>query len=263
MTSDLFFLKIAAWRKLIFAGATVWAIALLLVARSTSKLREQSGRHSVLSVEARTDEDPRVAALQQENSRLQSELKNVPDLQAAIAQLRNENDEQERKSRALWAGQSNALQAAIEQKQRELAEFGQWSTQWHKAEQEKAAEERLAERAKQGPLDWQNPETRELLSQLALARKRIIEVRKEWTQLGKSEKDQFRPRLEEAQAQWMALNDKLGKDAALYQGFPIANANQDASTVLLMRSLVPDQNGTIVSVFLDGTVNVSKASDGK
>src|SRR4051794_37944862 len=180
MSSDLY-LRIAARRRWVIAIAAAWTIALLLVARSTAKLKEQSGRRSALSMEARTAEDPRFATLQQENSRLQSELKNVPELQATIAQLRNETDEQERKSSSLWAGRSNALQTAIEQKQKELAEISQWSAQWHQAEEKKAADERFAEKAKEGPVDWQNPETKELLNQLALARKRLIDIRKEWT----------------------------------------------------------------------------------
>jgi hypothetical protein len=101
-------------------------------------------------------------------------------------------------------------------------------------------------------------ETKETLRKLALAQKRVIEIRKEWTQLDKSEKEKFQPRLKEAQAEWMAANNKLGKDAVLYQGFPITNSVSDPANSLLMRSVVPDQNGISISVFLDGTVIFSK-----
>ncbi len=259
-----FFLKPGARRKWIFVTAVAWTIGLALVARGTAKLRQRDREYSVKAQrDLRSDEsNTRLQKIQQENSRMHEELKKLPDLNAEVAELKKKAVNGEEKEVALWASQSSTLQAAIEQKQRELAEVGQWSSEWQKAKQREAAEARLEEKAKEAPADSENEYTRtkETLRKLALARKRLVDIRKEWAHLEKSEKDKFRPRLQAALEEWTTANNVLGEDHALYQDFPL-NSDQDAASVLMMRSIIPDRNGMLVSVFLDGTVNISKANE--
>jgi hypothetical protein len=256
-----FFSKVTAWRKWIFLALVAWAIGLALVAWSTANLRRhQRGALQSQPVSAPADFATRLQGIQQENSRLQSELKTLPELKARAAQLQNEI--QANKNATLWPAQSNTLQAAILLKQQEIAEISHWSSEWHKAKQREAAQARLLEKAKETSLDGKQgyAETTSTLSNLALAWKRLSEVRSEWKQLDKSEKDKFRSRLDEAQSQWSAAYRALGKDTVLYQEFPFTNST-DPHSVLLMRSVVPDQNGITASVYLDGTVNFSKAGE--
>src|ERR1051325_4675787 len=140
--------KLAATRKWIFLAAVAWMMVLVLVARSTAKLRaRQPGPEGSERGVVAEDLDPQLLKLRRENDRLQNELKKLPELSATVAQLQNISPTN--KQSALWAGQSNALQAAIEQKQRELAELHQWSSDWQKAQQLEAAQARLAEKAKE------------------------------------------------------------------------------------------------------------------
>lgn len=255
------FSKVTAWRKWIFLALVAWALALALVARSTANLRRhQRGALQSQPDSASDDFATRLHGIQQENSRLQSELKTLPELKARAAQLQNEI--QANKDATPWAAQSNTLQASIMQKQQEIAEISRWSSEWHKAKQREAAQARLLEKAKESSVDGEQryAETTNILSNLALAWKRLSEVRSEWKQLDKSEKDRFRSRLDEAESQWSAAYRALGKDTVLYQEFPFTNSTEPRS-VLLMRSVVPDQNGMTTSVYLDGTVNFSKAGE--
>jgi uncharacterized small protein (DUF1192 family) len=146
--------KLAAWLGWILLLAAVWAVALAFVARGTAQLRSERGA-AIASQRslAVSDFDARLSALQRENNRLRNDLTRVPELKAAAAQLRTELAAQESKTAQLWTGESNVLQTAIEQKQRELVEIRQWSSEWHTARQREAAEERLAEKAKQPTAD--------------------------------------------------------------------------------------------------------------
>ena len=252
--------RIVAWRKWIYLGAAVWTIALFFVARGTAHLRSHTHPPAQSQTGPSEDESARqLSALKQENIRLQSELKKLPELTAAAAELREQLAPQQNKNNALWTAQSNALQTAIEQQKRDLAEVHRWSSNWHTAKQRAWAASRLAEKASALAADPEKEyaQTKETLHHLALAEKRLAEVRHEWVQLAKSEKDQFRPRLEQAQAEWSAAYQKLGEDRALYQTFPLTNT-QNPSTVVFLRSIVPDQNGTSITVYLDGTVQFSK-----
>lgn len=255
-----FLTKIAALRKWIYLGAAAWTFALVFIARGTGHLRQ----HTQSALEPRSglpenNARDELAALRQENGRLQNELEKLPELSARAAQLKKKFSPGENANGDLWTAQSNSIQSAIEQQKRALAEVYQWSSEWHKAKQREEAQARLAERASDvsADPDKEYARTTEMLRNLALAQKRLSEVRREWTKLDKSEKDQFRPRLEQAQAEWWAADQKVGKDRVLYQAMPLTNL-QDPSSVVFLRSIIPDQNGTLVTVYLDGTVQFSK-----
>jgi hypothetical protein len=255
-----FLTKLYGWRKWIYLAAATWTVALFFVANRTAHLRGQPQSRTQSRVGlAEHDTRNQLSALQQENDRLQTELKKLPELTATAAQLREQLAPGQNQNAALWIAHSNTLQTAIEKEKRELADVYQWSSDWQLAQQRKAAEERLAEKAGQVAADPEKEyaQTKETLRQMALAQKRLSEIRHEWTQLDRSEKDKFVPRLREAQAQWQAADDKLGQDRVLYQAFPLTNT-LDPSSVVFLRSIIPDQNGTSITVYLDGTVQLSK-----
>src|SRR5690242_14167276 len=136
--------KFAAWRRWIFIAAILWSVVLVFVAKSTAGFRKFQ-RYTYESQLAAETENlaADLRELQKEKSRLQSELEKIPELSAAAAQLRNQVDAQRKKDAAAWAAKSNLLESAIEQKQRELAEITQWSSEWHTAKEFEAAQTRL------------------------------------------------------------------------------------------------------------------------
>jgi hypothetical protein len=167
-----FLTKLAACRYWIYLAAAAWTIPLFFIARGTAHLRHDtpSVLESRLDIADNTNAD-QLSALRQENTRLQNELKKLPELTAAADQLREQIASPKSANAALWTAQSNALQTAIGQQKRELAEIYQWSSAWEMTKQREAAQARLAEKASQLAADSEKEyaQTKETLRQMALA----------------------------------------------------------------------------------------------
>lgn len=257
-------LKLAARRKWIFLGALLWSIALAFVARGTARFREHQNHVFKSELEiASQDLDTDLDRVNNENHRLRKELQSLAELRASAANLTQEIASQQKSNETIWKAHSNLLSLAIDQEQRELAEINRWSSDWHATIQREAAQARWADKQKESSGDAEKDfaATKNTLSKLALARKRLFEIRNEWVKLDKTEKEKFRNLLEEAQAEWMTANEQLGKDEVLYRFYATTNSTQNPSNVLLMQSIIPDQNGRRINVFLDGTVILSGAEN--
>jgi len=256
-------IKLAAALKWILITAALLAVALVFIAKGTAHMREQT-RRNITALMADDSADAPFKLLREENERLKSELRKVPELTAAAGRMRKQllapatND-------SAWTVKTNAIHFAIEQKKNELAELSRWQHERQTAEQQEAARARLVEKAQEAQIDHDEPyaKLKETLSKLALARKRIIDLRQDWGQLPNAEQKNRQPLLQEARAEWMSANERLGKDNVLYQALPITDLSQDAATAVFMRSVLPDRNGMSVTVYLDGTVKFSQDEEAK
>ena len=165
-----FLRKLAARHKWIYITAAVWTVALLFVAHSTAHLRRHAHSMSDSSADlAEDDSSNQLSTLQQENTRLETELEKLPELTTVAAQLREKLTPDQAKNTAIWSAQSNSLKTAIEQQKRELSEVYKWSADWHTSKQREEAQARLAEKvtALATDPDKEYAETKEALRQLS------------------------------------------------------------------------------------------------
>jgi DNA repair exonuclease SbcCD ATPase subunit len=262
MISALTHFLASRWKAFLILCA-MCMLALGVVAKRTHALTAENRRLALTGQPPISVSKPSaLAPLLEENDRLRSELKKVPELKAAIQKLRGETDDDQSEQAGVWHSYSNRIHAAIGEKQRQLQELRAWAKERDAAEKRAAAARRLEERAAEGFTN--SPEEydkiKERLANLGIARQRLHNIRSEWTQSGKTAQDRttFQAKLKEAQGVWFEAFQQLGKDIALYEELPLPPTVDNPAGTPLLRSVIPDQNGLSATLYLDGNVIYTK-----
>ena len=255
-------------RTLLLLGSAHVALLVFFLSR-TWKLQNEN---ALLAAGLRATALPsissgRVTLLQRENERLKSDLATIPGLAAAAKRLETEITEQQMKNSANWAGRSNLIQEAIEQKLKELREIWDWDKDQRKLALVEAAKARLAEKAS---LESNRPEDVEkeysqlksVLTQLGLSMKNQLEFRREWMKSDKSpdSRTAFQSNFGQARKSWETAMHQLGDDQVLYEELPVKATDEDLSRTPVLRSIIPDLHGMSATVYLNGSVVLSPAN---
>jgi len=191
---------------------------------------------------AGNDTADQLSALQQENSRLQIELKNSPKLTAAAAQLREQ----------LAPSKTKMPQFGLPNPTLSRQPSNNKSASWPKsingppigelAKQREAAETRLAEKASQPSANPEKEyaETKKHSANWLSPRNAFPKSAMNGPQLDKTEKRQIRPPPARSPIRVASRRRQTRQRRVLYQAFPLTNT-QDPSSVVFLRSVIPDK----------------------
>jgi hypothetical protein len=241
--------------RLILAVLNLALLAFLF--QETRKLRRENLR---VAVELQTSSRPsktveRARLLQAGNERLKKDLLTIPVLAASAKSLQTELEERRPQQTAAWAAASNRLHEAIRLKRDELAGLADWSVEWDRMKLRRVAEARLAEKRLEpdSPADPARLET--ALQQLGSSTQRRLDIIREWQESDKSPEKRavFLAGLAEFQAQRDGAIQQLGKDLVLYEEIPVPMTNRNPQAPAF-RSLVPDPQGRLATVYVNGDV---------